>query len=178
MDPFIVVTHPIPVMLQARPVDAEDLPEEHVALGFYSGDNLVARGAVPPNAVEPLRQLFSHPVTVALAATQDDQGNIDGRVCVVLPFPEDAAEEEGEDADEPWKSSVPALPAGIETGSGPESESPRLALLPLGNVVRPAHNRHHADIAADVREMLDNLLSGRGQDAVTRAIDDLLDSIG
>lgn len=175
MDPFIVVTHPDPVTLQARQVESDLVPDDHIAVGFYSGDHLVARGAVPPNAIEPLRQLLSKPVTLALAAQQDDDGNIDGRVCVVLPMPEDA-EDEGE-ADEPWKSSVPEPPPGIESGSGGDPDSPRLALLPLGNVVRPAKNRRHSDIASDAREMLDNLLTGLGRDAMSRAIDDLLDSI-
>lgn len=175
MEPFVVVTHPDPVLLQARAVDTDHVPADHVAIGFFSGDHLVARGAVPPNAVEPLRELLSRPVTVALAATQDDDGNIDARVCVVLPFPEEA--EEGGEPEEPWRTSVPDLPPGIESGSGPAADSPRLALLPLGNVVRQARNRHHTDVAGDAREMLDNLLQGRARDAVARAIDDLLDSI-
>ena len=175
MEPFVVVTHPDPIMLQARAVDTDRVPANHVAIGFFTGDNLVARGAVPPNAVEPLRQLLSRPVTLALAATQDDAGNIDARVCIVLPYPEDAAE--ATESDEPWKSSVPELPEGIESRSGPDPDSPRLALLPLGNVVRQARNRNHEEVAADAREMLDNLLHGRARDAVARAIDDLLDSI-
>jgi hypothetical protein len=175
MEPFIVVTHPEPVSIHTRRVESDRVPADHVAIGFYSGDHLVARGAVPPNAIEPLRQLLSKPVTLALAATQDDDGNIDGRVCVVLPMPEDAEEES--EPDEPWKTSIPEPPPGIESGSGPDDGSPRLALLPLGNVVRPARNRRHSDVASDAREMLDNLLSGRGRDAVSRAIDDLLDSI-
>jgi hypothetical protein len=174
MDPFVVVTHPKPISLQARPVDTDRLPTDHVAVGFYWGDHLVARGAVPPNAIEPLRQLLSHPVTLALAATQDDDGNIDGRVCVVLPLPE---EQEEADSSEPWKSSVPEPPPGIDSAGENNPDEPRLALLPLGNVVRPARNRHHDDVASDAREMLENLLSGQARDAVSRAIDDLLDSI-
>jgi hypothetical protein len=175
MEPFIVVTHPDPVSLHARQVESDLVPADHVAVGFYSGEHLVARGAVPPNAIEPLRQLLNKPVTLALAATQDDDGNIDGRVCVVLPMPEEIGDES--EPDEPWKRSIPEPPPGIESGSGTDDDSPRLALLPLGNVVRPARNRRYPDVASDAREMLDNLLNGRGQDAVSRAIDDLLDSI-
>jgi hypothetical protein len=175
MDPFIVVTHPSLVSIQARQVDSDRVPEDHIAIAFYSGEHLVARSAVPPNAVEPLRQLLSRPVTLALAAKQDDDGNIDGRVCIVLPMPEGS--DDDEEPDEPWKSSIPQPPPGIESGDEPDAHSPRLALMPLGNVIRPAKNRRHADVESDAREMLDNLLMGRASDAVSRAIDDLLDSI-
>ena len=174
MDPFIVVTHPTPLRVEARPVDHDDVPDGHVALGYYADDRLLARGIVPPHAIGPLTDLLREPVTLALAAIQDDDGNIDGRVCVVLPFP---PEQDTADQDEPWKSSIPSPPPGIETNSGTSAESPHLALLPLGNVVRSASHRHHPDVVSDLREMLDNLLAGRGRDAVARAIDDLLDSI-
>ena len=69
----------------------------------------------------------------------------------------------------------------MESGYGSSEEEgegrPRLALLPIGNVVRGAHNRNHEDVVSDAREMLDNLLAGRAQDAVSKAIDDLLDSL-
>lgn len=175
MEPFVVVTHPQPVSIQPRQVESDRVPADHIAIGFYSGDHLVARGAVPPNAIEPLRQLLSRPVTLALAATQDDEGNIDGRVCVVLPMPDEAGDES--EPDEPWKSSIPQPPPGLGSDREPDPDSPRLALLPLGNVVRPARNRHHEDVASDAREMLDNLLTGQGRDAINRAIDDLLDSL-
>ena len=38
-------------------------------------------------------------------------------------------------------------------------------------------NRKHAELADDARDMLDTLVSGKAQDAVSRAIDDLLRSI-
>ena len=171
MEPFVVVTHPARVPLEARTVEHETAPPEHVALGFYVGDHVIARGFVPNTAVEPLSRLLQRPVTLAVAATQDDQGNIDGRVCIVLPLPPESTDN-ASDGDEPWKTSLPDLPSGIE--STEESGAVRLALLPLGNVVRSVENRHHADVASDAREMLDNLLAGNGRDAVERAIDDLL----
>jgi hypothetical protein len=177
MDPFVVVTHPVPIRLEARPVEAPELGPGQVALGFFHSSQLIARGAVPPSAVAPLSELLRNPVTVALAASQDDAGNIDGRICVVLPMPdapEGAGEHEG--PEEPWKASVPDVPPGIEK-SAEEGTPVKLALLPLGNVVRSASNRNHTEIADDAREMLDNLLSGRGQDAVRRAIDDLLNNL-
>jgi hypothetical protein len=121
---------------------------------------------------------------VALAAREDDDGNIDGRICLVLPVEPDAGEDEPQE--EPWKSSVPEPPAEIESGyadgsmAGPSDseDGPQFALLPIGNVVRPVQDRHHPDeLAHDVKEMLENLLDGGGRDAVQKAIDDLLNSI-
>jgi hypothetical protein len=112
----------------------------------------------------------------ALAATEDDEHNIEARVCLVLPF--DGEEEEREASDnEPWRASVPAPPGEEGYGVRAEEDGPRLALLPIGHVVRPARDRRHDELAPDVRDMLANLLAGRARDAVNKAIDDLLDSL-
>jgi hypothetical protein len=86
---------------------------------------------------------------------------------------EEEAEEEANE--EPWRTSVPSLPAGIETAAEGDPDQLKLALLPIGNVVRGQRDRRHPEsIAADAREMLDNLVGGRAQDSVQKAIDDLL----
>lgn len=183
MDQLYVVTHPDPLMLDVRRLDHAATPEGAVALAYFHQGHLLARGVVAPDAVDAIRGLLERPVSLALAATEDDQGNIDARVCLVLPV-DSAMLGEGEDEpEEPWRASVPAPPPEVESGydeSAPDDddEKPRLALLPIGNVVRGVSHRNHADdVAADAREMLDNLVAGRAQDAVARAIDDLLDSI-
>jgi hypothetical protein len=175
MDPFIVVTHPEPIHLEVRPIEAADLPADHIALGFFHLDSLLARGVVPPPAVQPLIELLSNPVTVALAVTQDDDGNVDGRLCVVLRMPDGNPPPDSEEPEEPWRTSVPDLPSGVE--SDEPGKPAHLALLPLGNVVRSAANRHQAELVDEARDMLQNLLAGRAQDAVSQAIDDLLDSL-
>jgi len=175
MDPFVVVTHPEPLLLEARPIEAADLPPDDVALGFFHHDVLVARGVVPPPAVTPLNQLLSSPVTVALAVSRDDAGNIDGRLCVVIRMPEAGPRPEPDEPAEPWKSSVPDLPPGVE--SEERSNGAQFALLPLGNVVRSAANCRFTELDEEARDMLESLIAGRGRDAVSRAIDDLLDSL-
>lgn len=183
MDPLVVVTHPDPIQLEARSIRHESLPEDAVALGYYHDGFLVARGVVSPDAVEAIRSLLAQPVTIALAAAEDEDGNIDARVCLVLPIdPDMLSEEDGEEGpDEPWKSSLPALPSGIESlpaNQAEQSDRTKLALLPIGNVVRNTKDRNHPDdVVSDVREMLDNLVGGKAQDAVQKAIDDLLNSI-
>lgn len=188
MDHLVVVPHPTPIALEARSIRHNAVPDGAVGLGYYYDDRLIARSVVASNALDTIQSLLSSPVSVALAAREDDDGNIDGRICLVLPVEQD---EEGESAEseEPWKSSVPTPPPEVEGGYGggsaPSSsggegdeDGPRFALLPIGNVVRPAEERHHPEeLTNDVKEMLDNLLTGGGEDAVQKAIEDLLNSI-
>jgi hypothetical protein len=185
MDHLVVVPHPTPIELEARSIRHNAVPEGAVGLGYYYDDRLIARSVVASNALDTIQSLLETPVSVALAAREDDDGNIDGRICLVLPVDEDAEEgaasAEGSGS-EPWRSSVPSPPPEIESGyegeAGGDDDGPRFALLPIGNVVRPAEERQHPDeLAHDVKEMLDNLLSGGGRDAVQKAIDDLLNSI-
>ena len=184
---MVVVTHPEPVRLEARPIEHEAVPEGEIALAYYHDGRLLARGVVTPEAVKAINGILNDPVSIALAATEDDQGNIDARLCLVLPVdPDKWPTDEEEGPEEPWRSSVPAAPAfdgdfeggAQETAEEDDGDTPRVALLPIGNVVRPARDRHHPDsIAHDVREMLLNLMEGKASDAVEKAIDDLLRSL-
>ena len=174
MEDLVVVTHPEPLRIEVRQVENEPVPQDTVALGYYYNDRLVARGVVASEALEAINTLLQAPVSVAIAASEDEQGNIEGRFCLVLPVdPEEIASDDDEgEPEEPWRASVPPPPSESQ-----EPDRPQLALLPIGNVVRGARDRHHESVADDAREMLDNLLAGRAQDAVSKAIDDLLDSL-
>lgn len=187
MDELIVVTHPEPIVLEARPLDIDNAGEGNVALAYYHGDHLIARGFVATEAVKAIHGILSNPVSVALAATEDQSGNIDARFCLVLPvgadkFPIDDEDDEPEEA---WRESVPDVPEfSSEYGeAGDEEEDddddhPRVALLPIGNIVRNVRERHHPDdVARDLRDMLVNLMDGKANDAVAKAIDDLLNSL-
>ena len=184
MDQLVVVPHPTPIALEARSIRHNAVPEGAVGLGYYYDGRLIARSVVAAGALETIKSLLSSPVSVALAAREDDDGNIDGRICVVLPVEPDADQEGsgGEGESEAWRESIPAPPPEIESGynggGGEDDEDgPQFALLPIGNVIRPTSDRQHEDVAQDAKDMLDNLLSGRGRDAVQKAIDDLLNSI-
>lgn len=185
MEPLIVVNYPEPLSLEARPIEHEAVPEGEIGIGYYHNDALIARSVVTPDSIEAIHTLLSAPVAVALAATEDQHGNIDGRLCLVLPIDDERLGQDAtpEEDDEPWKASVPPPPMEIEGegGFGEYDEDPalpRVVLLPIGNVVRSARDRHHPNNPAfDAREMLDNLLAGGAQDAVAKAIDDLLSSI-
>jgi hypothetical protein len=184
LESLVVVTHPEPLRIEARPMDTVETPEGSVALGYYHEGRVLARGVVAEEAVDAITGLLAAPVSLALAATADEHGNIEARVCLVLPV--DADELRGGDAgdegpEEPWKASVPGPPdlgaEPWEEGDDDDAGHPRLALLPIGNAVRGARDRHHEDVAGDAREMLENLLAGRSRDAVDKAIDDLLGSL-
>lgn len=177
-----MVTHPDPIELEARPLRHGNTPEGAVALGYYHAGSLVARGVVADSAVEAINGLLAQPVSVALAAAEDEAGNIDARVCLVLPIDPDMLPAEGEEEGpaEPWRDSIPELPPGIEAAQTDSNDpsKPKLALLPIGNVVRGRRDRRYPDdVAADVREMLDNLVGGKARDAIRKAIDDLLNSL-
>jgi hypothetical protein len=174
LEQLIVVTHPDPVVLEARPIEDVATTSDSVALGYYHAGHVLARGVVANEALDAIHGLLSEPVSLALAATEDEAGNIDARVCLVLPVDPDDAEGDGEEPDEPWRASVPGPPGSL---GGDYDERPRMALLPIGHAVRGASHRNHADVAGDVREMLTNLLTGQSRDAVARAIDDLLGSL-
>ena len=156
-------------------------PDGSTALGYYHRGNILARGVVSNDALEAIEGLLEEPVSVALAATEDDQGNIEARICLVLPVDPEEQKRQSDDEEEnnePWRASVPEPPQiGGDWNENTEEVQPKLALLPIGNAVRGARDRHHPDVAGDVKEMLDNLLTGRGRDAVSKAIDDLLNSL-
>ena len=186
MDELVVVTHSDLIRLEARQIEHESVPAGEVALAYYYDGRLLARGVVSPDAVKAIHGILNDPVTVALAATEDRDGNIDARFCLVLPVDPDKWPSEDEDApEEPWRSSVPAAPSfesafenSVAEEDGDDDDRPRVALLPIGNVVRHARDRHHPDnIARDLREMMTNLMEGKASDAVEKAIDDLLRSL-
>lgn len=176
VDEFVVVTYPEPIRIETRPIEHFSVPDGAVGLGYYHDGHLIARGVVAPDSVEAINGLLDEPVSLALAATEDADGNIDARVCLVLPMEgsQDGGDEEEEK--EPWKASVPPPPNEVEEGEDEDEDGePRVALLPIGNIVRSIADRNHPEeVEVDVWEMLDNLVRGQAQDAAQKAIDDLL----
>ncbi len=180
MEHLIVVTYPEPLAIEARAVDHDAVPDGNVGLAYFYDDHMIARSVVDSDAMDSINSLLQKPVMLALAASEDENGDIEARVCLVLPVDGSGAQTgDEEEAEEPWKESVPTPPPEIEDDYGQaEGEKPRMALLPIGNVIRAHDDRNHPDdVAADATEMLRNLLSGHAKDAVQKAIDDLLNSL-
>src|SRR5512142_2776897 len=113
VDQLVVVTYPEPIVIETRPIEHFSVPEGAVGLGYYHEGHLIARGVVAPDSVDAINGLLDEPVSLALAATEDEEGNIDARVCLVLPMDGVGQEEEDEEA-EPWKASVPPPPMELE----------------------------------------------------------------
>lgn len=175
MEQLVVITHPDPVVLEARTIVDVSTPDGSVALGYYYDGHVLARGVVANDALDAIQGLLRTPVSLALAATEDEGGNIEARVCLVLPVePDELSGAADDEPEEPWRASLPTPPTELNSEY---EERPKLALLPIGNAVRGASHRNHPDVAGDAKEMLHNLLSGRSHDAITRAIDELLDSL-
>jgi hypothetical protein len=196
---FVTTTQAIPISVQRL---EDHRAPDGVCLGAYIGERLVARCAMPGEAIDHLIRLdlFKEPVALGLFAYEENPG-LQCRLFALVPTDKLA---ELEHADEPWKASVPsyelsrgledddeaddddedeegddeddeALPEEIELATGRQ----RLETVLLGHIVRFAADRKHADdLAAEAVDILQKIIGGGTlADADHKAIDDLLDSL-
>ncbi|HEU4631466.1 MAG TPA: hypothetical protein VFS08_17060 [Gemmatimonadaceae bacterium] len=197
----VFVSTAVPVQISVVPLDDERAPEGS-ALGSYIGERLVARCAMPREAIDHLLELdlFSEPVPLALLAVEEDPG-LQCRLFALVPA--ERITDAEHDA-EPWRASVPsfedtladdededdddvALAAGGAPGEeGDEDEDDEedddestVASILLGHIVRFDRDRKFAgDLTAEAVDVLQKIvLGGTLQDANARAVDDLLDSL-
>lgn len=186
----VFVSTAIPVQVTVAPLDDERAPEG-TALGSYIGDRLVARCAMPREAIDRLMELelFSDPVPLALLAVEEDPG-LQCRLFALVP-----AERltEGEDDDEPWKASVPSFEDSLDYGDDDDDEhdgedsdddeddeDSAVASILLGHIVRFQKDRKFADdLTAEAVDVLQKIVLGGGPllDANSKAVDDFLDSL-
>ena len=174
----VLVTTTAPVQIRVEPI-----PDEHImdgsCLGSFIGDRLVARCAIPTEALDRLLELnlFSAPVPLALLAAEQSPG-LQCRLCALIPA--SLLEEGGEESDaaEPWKGSVPSYEQSLESEQGDENE-PELVAILLGNIVRFAGDRKHPDdLAREAADVLQKIVTGEPlREADARAVDELLDSL-
>lgn len=165
-----------PVAIDVTPIEDERTPEGMICLGTRVEGRLIARCVVPE---EMARFLESHailrqPVPLALAVREEDPG-LQCRLFAVVDLPTDALNEEGDEPEEPWASSVPS--SGYDQLLNPEEgpgESQRVAVL-LGHVVRFAKDRRHPDnLPLEAADVLSTLVSGGATEVVDKVIDDLI----
>lgn len=172
----VFVTTRDPIRISVSPLEDPRAPENS-ALGAYIDGRLVARSAMPAQAIERLLalKLFEEPVPVGLLAFEEDPG-LQCRLVALVPR---SALLDESDASEPWKASVPSYEESVDTTDG-DDESQYQTIL-LGHIVRFARDRKHpTDLAAEAVDVLQKLLTGGGdalKDADAKAIDDLLDSL-
>lgn len=192
----VFVSTAIPVALRVAPLDDERAPEGS-ALGAFIGDRLVARCAMPREAIEQIMEmdLFDEPVPLALLAVEEAPG-LQCRLFALVPADRIMDEEDGGGgggADEPWRASVPSFEDRMaeleddedeEDGEDGEDEGElddgtAVASILLGHIVRFERDRKYSDnLTAEAVDVLQKIvLGGQLQDANARAVDDLLDSL-
>jgi hypothetical protein len=168
---FITTSQPVPLVVER--LDDERAPDG-VALGAYIGGRLVARSAMPAEAIERLLALglFAQPVPLGLFAYEEEPG-LQCRLFALVPS---RLLSEAAHADEPWKASVPSYEDRVE---GDDEEGESLETVLLGHIVRFAGDRKHPDnLAEEALDVLRKILTGGPlSDANSKAIDDLLDSL-
>jgi hypothetical protein len=174
--PAVFITTSQPVPLEVARLDDERAPDG-VALGAYIGGRLVARSAMPAEAIDRLLALglFAEPVPLGLFAYEEEPG-LQCRLFALVPS---GLLSEAAHAEEPWKASVPSYEERVARGGDDDDDGPSLETVLLGHIVRFAGDRKHPDdLAAEAVDVLHKILTGGPlSDANSKAVDDLLDSL-
>jgi hypothetical protein len=169
-----------PVPIDVRQIDDDRVPEGMLCLGTFLDGQLVARCAVPPDAMEFLtrHQMFSAPRQLVLAAREEEPG-LRCELYALVPMPRETdLDREGRDAEEPWAASVPSSQYEREVeGSdalGYEDAAPVAAIL-LGQIVRFQKDRKHPEsLPLETVDVLAKIVSGRVVEVVDKVLEDLL----
>lgn len=198
--PAVFVTTRDPVALSVAQLDDPRAPESS-ALAAYIDGRLVARSAMPPEAIARLVELslFNEPVRLGLFAYEEAPG-VQCRLFALVPR---SAMEADAHAAEPWKASVPRYESlrdmdddeldeddlnaalndeGVNEDDDDDAIDHSLPFetILLGHIVRFEKDRRHAaDIAAEAIDILQRIIHGAEslEDADRKAIDDLLGSL-
>lgn len=179
----VFVTTATPVRIRVAPLADERVPDGS-ALAAYLGDRMIARCAMPREAVERLMELdlFSQPLPLALLAYEEEPG-LQCRLFALVPT---TALADSDSDDEPWKGSVPSYEDSLAASGDDEDDDEdddsgetEVAPILLGNIVRFADDRKHPeDLTAEAVDILQKVIAGGPlADANSKAIDDLLGSL-
>ena len=188
--PAVFVTTREPIALAVSRLDDPRAPESS-ALAAYIDGRMVARSAMPPEAIERLvdLKLFEEPVALGLFAFEDAPG-LQCRLFALVPR---TSLDSDAHSSEPWKASVPSYEAmrdadddmdddmddDEDDDEDDDDESPYETLL-LGHIVRFAKDRKYPDnLAEEAVDILTRIIHGAEplEDADRKAIDDLLGSL-
>jgi hypothetical protein len=172
----VFVTTAVPVQIRVAQMDDERVPDRS-ALASYLGERMIARCAMPREAVDRLIELdlFANPLPLALLAYEEEPG-LQCRLFALVPA---TAIADSEAEDEPWKGSVPSFEEAMAEEDDAESGETEVAPILLGNIVRFAGDRKHpGDLTAEAVDILQKVVTGGPlTDANSKAIDDLLGSL-
>ena len=162
-----------PVQLEVALVEDERVPSDMVCMGTFRNGRMVARAVLTPEAWAQIEEhgFFDQPLQVVLVARLAPPG-LQCQLFAMVPL----AQEEREEADEPWAASVPssAYESTVEA-EGEEEDDPQVAPIPLGNIVRFERDRVHPDsLPLETADVLRKIIEGGTSEVVDRALSDLL----
>jgi hypothetical protein len=162
-----------PVELKVGLIEDHRVPAGMVCMGTYRNGRLVARSVLAPEAWAQIQEhgFFDQPLQVVLVGRVAPPG-LQCQLFAMVPMPE----EEPDEADEPWAASVPSssYEATVESEAA-GGEEPRVAPIPLGNIVRYARDRVHPDsLPLETADVLRRIIEGGASEVVDRALADLL----
>jgi hypothetical protein len=162
-----------PVQLKVGLIEDERVPADMVCMGTYRNGRLVARSVLSPEAWAQIEEhgFFDQPLQVVLVARVAPPG-LQCQLFAMVPLPE----EDPEEADEPWAASVPSSSYDASLDDEPaQPEDPRVAPVPLGNIVRYQRDRVHPDsLPLETADVLKKIIEGDAAEVVDRALADLL----
>jgi hypothetical protein len=171
-EPAAIAATAEPVQLTVTLIEDERVPPEMVCMGTYRNGRLVARTVMAPEAWGQIQEhgYFQQPLQVVLVARLAPPG-LQCQLFAMVPIAEDESETE-----EPWSASVPS--SSYESSLEPEGtqeDDPRVAPVPLGNIVRYQRDRVHPDsLPLETADVLKKIIEGDASEVVDRALADLL----
>lgn len=162
-----------PVQLKVNLVEDDRVPDGMVCMGTFRNGRLVARSVLTPEAWTQIQELgfFDEPLQVVLVARVAPPG-LQCQLFAMVPLPD----EDPEVPEEPWAASVPSssYEATVESEVG-DQDDPRIAPIPLGNIVRYARDRVHPEsLPLETADILRKIIEGGASEVVDRALADLL----
>jgi hypothetical protein len=171
-EPAAIAATAEPVQLEVALIEDERVPPEMVCMGTYRNGRLVARTVIAPEAWGQIQEqdFFQHPLQVVLVARLAPPG-LQCQLFAMVPLPEDES-----DAEEPWSASVPSssYESSVEAETGRDND-PRVAPVPLGNIVRYQRDRVHPNsLPLETADVLKKIIEGDASEVVDRALADLL----
>jgi hypothetical protein len=161
-----------PIQLEVALIADERVPADMVCMGTYRNGRLVARAVMTPEAWAQIEEhgFFDEPLQVVLVARVAPPG-LQCQLFAMVPLPDDEADE----TEEPWAASVPgsSYEATVE-GDQESEEDPRVAPVPLGNIIRYDRDRVHPDsLPLETADVLKKIIEGDATEVLDRALADL-----
>lgn len=167
------------VPIDVHQIDDDRVPDGMLCLGTFLDGQLVARCAIPPEAMEFLatHQLFAHPRQLVLAAREEEPG-LRCELYAIVPVVHDGSPGEEGEPEEPWAASVPISEYERDVegkGGSAAGREAEVAAILLGQIVRFQKDRKHPEsLQLEAIDVLARIVSGRVVEVVDKVLEDLL----